>query len=391
MTHGRTVALAALISVPFLSLAGGCDSGADDGAGAGAASGCVTGSCQPWQLCQEGQCVPVQGRCDDGADCVLPEVCSAEHWCTPPPGPCAGVDCSGNGTCAELGGQVQCVCDTGYEGSDCDVCADGYVDFGDGSCVPDPCESFPCEEHRRCDLDLQSRATTCVCDDGYTGDDCDECTDGYFPSGRDCVSEVLFALPLANPAAAMIDLPVIGFDNNPAAGSSDLDCESYLGQPFPFCYDQHNGSDFMLKGGFPTMDAGSTEVRAAAPGEVIEAHDGEFDRCRVDILTQGIVCPGYDYVTPPNFVKLLHGDGKQTWYWHLKRSSVLVTVGQYVDCGDPLALVGSSGLSSAPHLHFVVVTADGDAVDPFAGPSSQPGSHWVEQDGPDGLPGAVCQ
>jgi hypothetical protein len=30
-------------------------------------------------------------------------------------------------------------------------------------------------------------------------------------------------------------------------------------------------------------------------------------------------------------------------------------------------------------------------VDPFAGPSSQSESHWVEQDGADGLPGAICQ
>lgn len=387
----RNIAWLVTLGSAWLGAVLGCDSASDGGGGAGGQGGCVMGSCESWQLCLDGVCVPAQGRCDTAADCAPDQSCSDGHWCTPGDGPCAGIDCSGHGTCAELEGVAQCVCHTGYDGADCESCAEGYADLGDGLCVPDPCETHSCDLHRHCELDSDSGEPTCVCDEGYVGAGCDQCDDGYFASGRDCVTEVLFALPVANPAAAMINLPVIGFDNDPAVGLTDADCENYLGQAFPYCYDQHTGSDFMLKGGFATMDAGSTEVLAAAPGEVIDAHDGEFDRCRLDLATQSVVCPGYDHVTPANYVKLRHGDGKETWYWHLKRSSVEVSVGQQVDCGDVLALVGSSGMSTAPHLHFTVVTATGDPVDPYAGPSSHPESHWVEQDGPDGLPGAACQ
>jgi len=80
----------------------------------------------------------------------------------------------------------------------------------------------------------------------------------------------------------MIEPSEIGFDNDPEVGDSDIDCESYDGHMFPTCYDQHDGTDFMLRGGFSTMDDGSTPVLAAAPGEVIATHDGEFDRCRLN-------------------------------------------------------------------------------------------------------------
>jgi len=68
-----------------------------------------------------------------------------------------------------------------------------------------------------------------------------------------------------------------------------------------------------------------------------------------------------------------------------------VSVGDSVECGQMLGLVGSSGRSATPHLHFTVVDAEGTRVDPFAGPWSQPDSLWTNQDGPSGLPAAACQ
>ena len=68
-----------------------------------------------------------------------------------------------------------------------------------------------------------------------------------------------------------------------------------------------------------------------------------------------------------------------------------VAVGDRVACGEPLAPVGSSGYSTAPHLHFEVVDAGGAVVDPFAGPLSQPESRWVEQNAGDRVPGTTCQ
>ena len=73
------------------------------------------------------------------------------------------------------------------------------------------------------------------------------------------------------------------------------------------------------------------------------------------------------------------------------RESVLVDLGDEVECGAALALMGSSGNSSTPHLHFEVeLPPDGATVDPYAGPESQPTSWWVEQDGPFALPGQSC-
>lgn len=310
--------------------------------------------------------------------------------CSPEPegSPDAGTE-EGGGTVPWDANEVRC--DPGYAGLDCSVCDVGYVMLDDRTCTPDPCSPGFCGERGECAPDPTTGAATCDCEEGFAGSRCDECDDGWFSLGDRCVREILFALPIDNTGDATFNPGVIGFDHDPEPGWSDADCTDYEGRSFPYCYDDHHGSDFILTDGFAAMDAGSAAVVAAAPGEVIDVHDGEFDRCHADAQSGGIVCPGYEGVTPANYVKLRHSDGKQTWYWHLKKNSVAVSVGQRVDCGQMLGLVGSSGISATPHLHFTAVDAGGDKIDPFAGPWSQPDSLWVEQDGPDGLPAATCQ
>ena len=62
-----------------------------------------------------------------------------------------------------------------------------------------------------------------------------------------------------------------------------------------------------------------------------------------------------------NVVKLDHGYGIQTLYGHLAKS--LVKEGQRVKRGDVVGLVGSTGLATGPHLHYMV-KVNGQSFDP---------------------------
>lgn len=63
-----------------------------------------------------------------------------------------------------------------------------------------------------------------------------------------------------------------------------------------------------------------------------------------------------------NLVKLDHGFGIETLYGHL--SKVLVKEGQRVKRGEVVGLVGSSGLATGPHLHYMVKVY-GQTLDPI--------------------------
>lgn len=194
-----------------------------------------------------------------------------------------------------------------------------------------------------------------------------------------------FRWPLPDPAQFT---QKIGVDHDPVEyeGAGDLVCIDYIDRPFPWCYDGHDGSDYMLDGGFTAMDDGSVEIVAAAEGTVIETEDGNYDRCHATV--DGIDCDGYPMAA--NYVIVEHTGGYRSKYWHMRSGSVAVEVGQAVRCGEVLGLVGSSGYSSAPHLHFELEGLDGEAIDPYAGPRSQPETWWVEQGDPEGFPSTRC-
>jgi len=62
-------------------------------------------------------------------------------------------------------------------------------------------------------------------------------------------------------------------------------------------------------------------------------------------------------------IEINHGDGFVTRYAHNERT--LVTVGQTVKRGEPVALIGSTGRSTGPHVHFEVLR-NGRQVDPLS-------------------------
>ncbi|RIK97989.1 MAG: hypothetical protein DCC71_21375, partial [Proteobacteria bacterium] len=131
----------------------------------------------------------------------------------------------------------------------------------------------------------------------------------------------------------------------------------------------HAGTDFVLWP-FPwaTMFEESVAVVAAAPGTILEKDDGHDDRsCELG-------------AAPWNAVYVLHDDGGVAWYGHLKKGSATpLAPGERVEAGEFLGLVGSSGSSTAPHLHFEVHDAEGAIVDPFEGPCNAVASRWLRQ------------
>ena len=139
-------------------------------------------------------------------------------------------------------------------------------------------------------------------------------------------------------------------------------------------YDGHRGTDISIwPYHFLKMDNNMVEVIAAAAGTIIAVHDGEFDKnCSGNSLTA-------------NYIMIQHEDGSSAMYWHMKKNSVTKkTVGQSVVAGEYLGVVGSSGSSSGPHLHFEVRTGTFDVntrIDPFKGTcnSTVTSSWWANQ------------
>jgi murein DD-endopeptidase MepM/ murein hydrolase activator NlpD len=139
-------------------------------------------------------------------------------------------------------------------------------------------------------------------------------------------------------AANKASFPYTGtFNNSPLLFPSDAAITSNFGwrrHPILGYRRFHSGIDF-------GASYGST-IRAAEGGAVI--FSGWYG--------------GYG-----NTVIINHGGGITTLYAHT--SKLYVNEGQTVQPGDAIAAVGSTGLSTGPHLHFEV-RQDGEPVDPLA-------------------------
>jgi len=170
---------------------------------------------------------------------------------------------------------------------------------------------------------------------------------------------VYFADPIGDGGINSFGKPINNYVDHDA-GPGLLD---YMGGTVT--YDGHNGTDIDILD-FYDMDEG-IPVLAAASGWVISVHDGEFDR---NTTTQSN--------TEANYVIIRHSDLSEAWYWHFKKHSIRVEYGKAVSVGDTLGMAGSSGYSTAPHLHFEIRHYS-KVVDPFFGPFQPKPSRWIEQ------------
>ena len=137
----------------------------------------------------------------------------------------------------------------------------------------------------------------------------------------------------------------------------------------------HSGTDYFLYP-FPwnLMDEEVIAVVAAEDGHIVSKQDGYYDRsCNVNT---GEIS---------NAVFIVHDNDIQSGYLHLKKNSLTSKItGDFVEKGEIIGFVGSSGASSGPHLHFEVFEPAVDPnpirfIDPFAG-SCNVQSLWEEQE-----------
>ena len=108
----------------------------------------------------------------------------------------------------------------------------------------------------------------------------------------------------------------------------------------------HRGPEqFTLDFGMPV----GTPVHAARDGVVVLLEDANDAGCSSEECGR-----------LANFVVVLHSDGTTGEYFHLAQGSARVRLGERVSRGQPLALSGNTGYSTAPHLHFGVYRAARD-------------------------------
>lgn len=172
-------------------------------------------------------------------------------------------------------------------------------------------------------------------------------------------------------------------DHNPALGPNNVNQYSSTNLDYNcgnHTYDSsngfnHQGTDISL---WPfhwhLMENNLVEVIAAQSGTIIARADGHFDKNCGTILNGAAA----------NYIILLHSDNSRSIYYHLKNGSLTSKpVNSQVAKGEYLGIVGSSGHSSAPHLHFEVRDAFNNLIDPYQGScnSLNNNSWWKNQPG----------
>ncbi len=129
---------------------------------------------------------------------------------------------------------------------------------------------------------------------------------------------------------------------------------------------QQNGTDFALQT-YHQMNKG-VAVLAPAAGTVIAIRENLFDQHNNENKKSFRQKDPYKRINQKdycgNYVAIDHGHGWTTQLCHLRQHSIRVAPGQSIHKGQLLGLVGSSGKTDGPYLHFQL-RYNNAVVDPF--------------------------
>lgn len=140
--------------------------------------------------CDVGYAGPTCGACATGFRRDASFRCVANQTCA------SANPCQGPGACVEDAGVVGCRCAPGSAGSGCDTCAPGFhreaaTDGGTTCALDSTCRPETCRFRGQCTAD--GGVTSCACDPGYSGSNCqtniDDCLNSACGAGQ-CVDLV---------------------------------------------------------------------------------------------------------------------------------------------------------------------------------------------------------
>lgn len=93
----------------------------------------------------------------------------------------------------------------------------------------------------------------------------------------------------------------------------------------------------------PIVAAASGHVETVNNGGT-GCYQGSYDSESETWLDAGIDC----------YVEIDHGEGYTTWYHHMENNSILVSEGDFVEQGQIIGTMGTTGYSTGTHLHFQI-------------------------------------
>lgn len=178
------------------------------------------------------------------------------------------------------------------------------------------------------------------------------------------------------PLDIILSRPVSSYyDNNSSPSAVSYKCDSQT-------YNDHRGTDF--------RGARYTPIYAAASGML----NYRYDNCTSTGFFGSKCGGGFG-----NHVRIGHDLSEDGWsyrtttiYAHMQQGTPALY--QFIYCGWYVGQIGSSGSSTAPHLHFEVRRNGNPRDDPYAGSCNARGAwsegYWTNQYGFDGNPTTAC-